>query len=146
MVQEYHFLGCDTIQYDRNQHLGGLCMLGDGGSNFSWKKGEFQSDYDVTTRKTVLLVTNVRPSNLTIIMVVKLTIMWIILYTLSAIFAVEQRLTGYCPSGTMLISTVEIICFPDQHVTGFQIAGGKSFMLPTLSLNAWYTSCWYSSL
>lgn len=88
-----------------------------------------------------MLVTTVRTSNLTMIMQVTMTMVCIILYTLSAIFADEQRLTGYCPSGTTLISTVEIICFPDQHGTGFRMAGGKSFISPTLSLNAWYTSC-----
>jgi hypothetical protein len=51
---------------------------------------------------------------------------------LSAIFAVEVRLIGYCPSGTIFISTVEMICFPDQQGIGFMIAGGNSFILLTL--------------
>jgi len=148
MVEEYHFVGCETKHYDSNLSASWRTTHARRRrQQFLLKKWWIPTSlHDVTTQKTVLLVTTVRTSNLTMIMLVTLTITWIILYTLSAIFAVEQRLTGYCPSGTMLISTVEIICFPDQHVTGFRITGGKSFMLPTLSLNAWYTSCWYSSL
>jgi hypothetical protein len=46
MVEEYYFLGCDTIQYGKNyQHLGGICRLEDGGSSFPLKSSKLLPDY-----------------------------------------------------------------------------------------------------